>query len=237
MPKCKKCGKKGLFLKLNEDGLCEECAERAFQVACGLMERAEAEYQEELLYDACMAVEEYEKDGDIAKAIAALEEVIIEPGPAILNYEPLLDQKYTRFLFDLYKKSGQNDKAWELLNECVPDAVCYGGRTRMPIRDVRLEMAKMLESEKKYSDAIEMYMRSYFYDASVIAPIFPDDVEEPFREIIQPCLSELKWNDDIVSDLVEIILRNIKEEIPVRGEMIVAGEYDKYLEEHHLKEA
>ena len=47
MAKCKKCGKKGLFLILNSDGLCNDCASKAQRI----VERPNRDILKEEVYD------------------------------------------------------------------------------------------------------------------------------------------------------------------------------------------
>ena len=237
MAKCKRCGKKGLLLKVDDNGLCAECAAIVSQQLDSVITDFEAiaakqdewlNHQDALLKDVLKAREEYKEDGDIEKAIAALEAAIIEA-------EPPLFSSHTSFLVDLYKKSGQNDKAWSLLNSCILDFARCDRHERMAMWQIRFEMAKLLKEEKKYSDAIGMYMLKYVYDIARGTEASATYDEERFLKNIKPCVSKLKWNDDIVSDLVAIVHGNIKRgENPAEAEKNVAEQYRHYLEEHHL---
>lgn len=237
MAKCNRCGKKGFLLKLDKNGLCPECAAAVRQIVHKELAKQdkkiaqrdkELSRQDALLKKVLKAQEQYSEDGDIEKAITAFEAAIIKEKPPLLNA-----QGHTRFLVDLYKKSGQNDKAWGLLNSCLLDSAMYGGRTRMPIWNVRLEMAKILKSEKKYSDAIEMYMLKFLHDAD--SAYETDAHEERFRKNIKPCISKLKWDDETVNDLCAIVKNNISNgNDSIAAEPNVTQQYRTYLNEHHL---
>lgn len=239
MAKCKRCGKKGLLLKVDANGLCAECAAQVSQRLDNVIAELEAigakqdewlNHQDALLKDVLKAREEYKEDEDVDKAIAALEAAIIEEEPPLLNA-----QAHTRFLIDLYKKSGQNDKAWGLLNSCILDSAKYDGHERLDMWQIRFEMAKMLKDEKKYSDAVGMYMLKYIHNISSGTEASAAYDEERFRKDIKPCISKLKWNDDIVSDLVAIVQNNIKRgENPTAAEKIVAEQFRAYLEKNNL---
>ena len=240
MAKCRKCGKKGLLLKLDASGLCAECAALAQQKTNQMRReqeahtaklKAELEHQNRLLDDVLKAREEYSEDGDITKAIDALEEAIIKAEPPLL-----MASGHTIFLIDLYKKSGQNDKAWGLLNSCIMDAAKYEGRERLALDKVRTEMAKILKSEKKYSAAVEMYLLAYLHDAAAATTTQQaDNFEKRFRKNIKPCVSKLKWDEDVVSDLIEIVQNTVvKSTNSIMLEGHVLEQYRDYLEKNNL---
>ena len=200
MAQCQKCGKRGLFLKLDKDGFCSECHEEIQQFLVR-QERQIAEmdawldHQDELLQRVQKAREEYSQDEDADKIIEVMESALINEKPPLLNA-----QGHTLFLIELYKKTGQNDKAWGLLNSCLLDNGMYDGKTRLPKEKIRSEMARLLKSEKKYAEAIEMYMLQHLERAT-----WTDFNEERFRKDIKPCISKLKWDESAVDAILTIL--------------------------------
>lgn len=229
MAKCKKCGKKGLLLKLDANGLCAECATAVNQQINQMFAEQDAQiakldkelaHQDKLLQNVLKAKEAYKADGDIQKAIESFEGAIVKANPPLLNA-----QSHTTFLIDLYKKSGQNDKAWGLLNDCIMDSAKYDGRTRLPMQKVRMEMAKILKGEKRYSDAVEMYLLAFYHDALSANADSAEYFEERFRKNIKPCVSKLKWDDETVSNLIAIVREARKGNSLAEAERIATEQY------------
>ena len=239
MAKCKKCGKKGLLLKLDANGLCADCAAAASRQIHQMLAEQDAQiakldedlaHQDKLLQSVLKAKEAYSADGDIQKAIESFEGAIVKAEPPLLNA-----QAHTTFLIDLYKKSGQNDKAWRLLNDCIMDSEKYDGKTRLPLYKVRSEMAKMSKSEKRYTDAVEMYLLAFYHDALSANADSAEYFEERFRKNIKPCLTKLKWDESVVSDIVSIAKSTMaKEKNPFNGEVKIVEQYKAYLDENNL---
>ena len=232
MAQCQRCGKKGLFLKLDKDGFCSECHEEIKQFLIKQEQHIaklddELSHQDELLELVLKARDEYSQDGDVQKIIEVMEKALVTEKPPLLNA-----QGHTVFLIDLYKKSGQNDKAWALLNSCLLDPSMYEGRTRLPQEKIRLEMAKILKSEGKYSDAIEMYMLLHLQKAT-----WTGFNEERFRKDIKPCISKLKWDENVVSDIVALLEETISAgKNPSAAEKDLLKQYRTYLKSSNLIE-
>ena len=238
MAKCKRCGKKGLLLKVDESGLCAECAALMNQELDRILIEQEEQiarldeelaYQDKLLDIVLKARDEYSKGGDIEKAIESLEEAIVKAKPPLLRASG-----HTVFLIDLYKKTGQNDKAWGLLNSCLMDASLYGAERLAPSK-IRLEMAKILKSEKKYSAAIEMYMLVFLHDGAAFHESYAEAHEEKFRKNIKPCLSKLKWDEGVASDLITLVKDSLAiGKSPAASEAIMIEQYRTYLNNNNL---
>ena len=116
MAKCKKCGKKGLFLILNSAGLCNDCAAKVEKANVDTKKSisnvgAELKKQDEHLDRLAAAETEYKQNGDINKIIAVYEDVFIKQKSTLNSQKRWFD------LVDLYIKNGQNDKAWAWLNQ------------------------------------------------------------------------------------------------------------------------
>lgn len=145
MAKCNKCGKSGLFLAVNGDGICSKCAaqekrskaikEELYRIDPSFRKMSDdLKEQDRLLKIALDARERYREDGDCEKAIAAYEKVMLQSDP------PLKSHAHTMFLVDLYIKSGRNDKAWGFLNSLT-------GTDRLPIEKIRGYQAKILKKK------------------------------------------------------------------------------------------
>lgn len=240
MAKCKRCGKEGHLMELDANGLCAECApivrQEIKQLLAEQEERiakieAESAHQKKLLDIVLKAEDNYYKDGDVDKAIEALEMAIVESNPPLLGAIP---QKV--LLLRLYNKSAQNDKALRLLNIFLSNDDPEG-----PSHDrTRLEIARIMESEGRYVAAIEMHMIRYLYSRANLLDsivVIKGELEgDYFRENIESCVSKLKWNDDIVSDLVTIVKACITsgDDDPKLAEKKMIEQYRKYLEENKL---
>lgn len=203
MAKCKKCGKTGLFLTVNKEGLCSSCA--AQQSRSKAIERElyrtnpsfrkmtdDLNEQDRLLKIALAAREKYNADGDCEKAIAAYEKVM-------LSNPPLKSHAHTMFLVDLYVKSGQNDKAWGFLNSLI-------GTDRLPIEKIRGYQARILKKENKHIEAIEMIMLEYLAKSEWNRTFD----KEAFLKAIKPSLNKLKWDASVAEELSNIIQQQVK---------------------------
>ena len=117
LAKCKRCGKSGLFLRTNSQGLCKDCAEKDKLIKTDVKKYLyktdasyrkatdELDHQDRLLKVALKARDQYKIDGDCDKAISEYEKVMIEATP------PLKSNAHAMFLLDLYLKAGYNNKA------------------------------------------------------------------------------------------------------------------------------
>lgn len=94
MAQCKKCGKKGLFLRLDKNGLCDSCVASIRQQALEKARESERKLEEmkrkrqevdrivdEQLKRLNNAREEFEKSEEYDKLIAVYEDVFSAPTP------------------------------------------------------------------------------------------------------------------------------------------------------------
>lgn len=203
MAKCKLCGKSGLFMSVNENGLCKSCASQ--QKRNGTIKEElykkdptfrkltdDLSEQDRLLEIVLKAREQYSIDGDCVKAIAAYEKVMLHPTV------PLNSNTHTAFLVDLYMKAGQNDKAWGFLSSLI-------GTGRLPIEKIRNYQAKILKKENKHKDAIEMIMLEYLAKAKWNSTFD----REAFLKAIKPSTNKLKTDDSFAVELSGIIQHHV----------------------------
>ena len=149
MAKCSKCGKSGLFLKIDKNGLCKDCA--AMKTSSASMDlnklrteiaaqTAKADKQLERLN---AARNKYEPAGDYESLIKVYESVFKEKNDWNTCTHKLRLAEY-------YLKAGYNDKSWLLLTRMV---------TEFPddLTRIRRQQYKQLKSEKKYDEALKMW--------------------------------------------------------------------------------
>ena len=203
MAKCNKCGKSGLFLTVNRDGICSKCVaqEKRSKAIKEELYRTDPSFrkmtdelkeQDRLLKIALDARERYREDGDCEKAIAAYEKVMLQSDP------PLKSHAHTMFLVDLYIKSGQNDKAWGFLNSLT-------GTDRLPIEKIRGYQAKILKKENKHKEAIEMIMLEYLAKSEWNRTFD----RESFVKAIKPSLNKLKLDTTFAEELSDIVQQQV----------------------------
>lgn len=203
MAKCKLCGKSGLFMSVNENGLCKSCASRQKrnETITEELYRKDPAFrkltddlseQDRLLEIVLKAHKQYSIDGDCEKAIVAYEEVMLHPTV------PLNSNTHTSFLVDLYIKAGQNDKAWGFLNSLI-------GTDRLPIEKIRNYQAKILKKENRHKDAIEMIMLEHLAKAKWNG-VFN---KEAFLKAIKPSANKLKLDDSFAIELSNLIQHHV----------------------------
>lgn len=167
MAQCKQCGNKGLFLRVNAHGFCEKCnnslkqkelekakeQERRWEEAKRKIQEDDrvADKQIKQLNDAC---NKYLSSGEYDKLIAVYEEVFSVP--TTWN-----SASHKLSLVEYYQKSGQNDKAWALLNSIVLDYPDEAYR-------VRRYQYLQLKNEKKYLEALKIFFLYKFNDCKSI---------------------------------------------------------------------
>lgn len=156
MAKCSKCGKHGLFLKLNVMGLCKDCVAKAKEEFDSMIAKSQAESQ--AMNDECnrqirillQARDDYKSGGRIEDAIAAYERVLVDEEAKY----PGLTHRF--FLADLYIKAKMYDKAWGYLNSMLISE-------RDSTYKVRMLQVRVLKNENKYLQAMEMLLRGYYF--------------------------------------------------------------------------
>lgn len=204
MARCKKCGKSGLFLSVNKDGLCKNCSfqEKRNEAVKEELYRKDPSFrkvtddlaeQDRLLKILLEAREQYSADGDCEKAIAAYEKVMLHPAV------PINSNSHTSFLVDLYIKAGQNDRAWGFLNSLI-------GTGRLPLEKIRGYQAKILSKENKHKDALEMLILEYLAKAERSRTFN----NEAFLKAIKPSIKKLKLDDAFANELSNLIQHHVK---------------------------
>lgn len=207
MAQCKKCGKKGFLLRLDKNGLCDSCVESVRQQVQEKAREAEAlkrkrqeadrmaDKQVQRLND---AREKYEKTEEYDKLIAVYEDVFSAPTPWNAASHKLR-------LVGYYQKCGQWDKAWGLLNSILldyPDEVCR----------VRRSQYRQLKDEKKYNDALKMYLLYKFNDCKSIT-CWPDVKEREYNTFLKEAKSlakKAKLDVDAVPELADIFIELVE---------------------------
>lgn len=146
--------------------------------------------QDALLRFVSKAEDRYNKDGDLNAVIEDLEYAFIESNPPCKAH--CLD------LVNYYCKAGQNDKAWGYLN------LLYMERRIDPMF-IRFEQAKILKKEKRWADAVEMYMFGYLAKCDRT-----DFKKEMFIKDIKSSTNKLGWDESLVNRLAQILEKQIK---------------------------
>ena len=207
MAQCKQCGKKGLFLRINTQGLCDTCnnalkkkeLEKAKKQEIQWEEAKRKRQEEDRVADKQInklndARNKYLSVGEYDKLIAVYEEVFSVP--TTWN-----SASHKLSLVEYYQKNGQNDKAWALLNSIVadyPDEACR----------VRRAQYRQLKSEKNYLEALKMFYLYKFNDCKSIACWL--DVKEreraSFLKEAQMLAKKANLDIDAISELANIFI-------------------------------
>lgn len=104
----------------------------------------------------CNAYHNYQDDGDINKCIKIYEDILLR-GTSWNSFN------YCMTLANLYFKSKQYDKAWGFLNWTQLHFSYLPSHTDYMMVKIRYLQFKILKSEKRYLDALEMLLFSYLY--------------------------------------------------------------------------
>ena len=136
---------------------------------------------------------QYEKDGDIKSLLNTYEYVFFE------SKVNLNAQTHALYPAEQCYKIGENNLAWGYLNQLSLSNAA-------PLSKVRFLQAKILKKEKKYQDAIHMYMLGYL-DKSKWNQSLQIDM---FKKDIQSCVNKLKWENDTPDYLADFLEKQIK---------------------------
>lgn len=150
------------------------------------------DYQNNLLSRVNAAQEKYKEDKNIEAVIRELEYAFIESDPPCASSQNM-------DLIDYYVKAGKNDKAWAYLNRLYT----YG---EAPVEKVRFAQARILKKEKKWHDALEMYMLGYL-KKSEWNNNFQEDM---FKKDIKSLVNKLNWDSEKVDYLCYLIGNHVK---------------------------
>lgn len=147
------------------------------------------EWQDQLIAMVQAAREKYQEDKRLDDIIRTYEYVLLEANPPIKNMRSLPIS-----LAELYRKNNQNDKAWGYLNSLLlthPDL----------LDKIRFEQCKILKSEKKYIDAMEMLICGYLYKSKWNNTFN----ESLFIKDATPIANKLKWDSNKIGYLAYLI--------------------------------
>lgn len=158
------------------------------QNLCGYQDLKDSlDFQNRLLSRVNAAQQRFREDGDLDAVIKELEYAFIEADPPCKTSQNM-------DLVNYYLKAGQNDKAWGYLNRLLQ-------RQDAPLKDIRFAQARLLKKEKKWADAIEMYMLGYLAKSEWNNTF----QEEMFIKDIKSSANKLGWDDTIISKLAGIV--------------------------------
>lgn len=154
------------------------------------------EWQNQLIAAVQKAREKYEKDKKVDDLIKAYEYVLLEANPPIKNMRSLPIS-----LAELYRRNNQNDKAWGYLNSLL--------LTHSELLDkIRFEQCKILKSEKKYIEAMEMLMCGYLYKSKWNNTFN----ERLFTKDATPISNRLKWDSKKIEYLAYLIRSQVNKQ-------------------------
>ncbi len=224
MAKCWKCGKHGLFLRVNDEGLCGDCAEAQKKIKAEAKKQLlkdpkyrkmeeDLAYQDKLLKIALKARDRYKVDGDCDKAIAEYEKVMIQAKP------PLKSNAHAMFLVDLYIKAGYNDKAWGYLNSLI---LSRG----LDLDKIRKYQAKILKKENKHDEAIKMLMLHHLAKSEWNNTFN----REMFLKDIAPSIKKLGWSSSDAEALADMVGKQVGSKNYKEGVLI--DKYKIFVKEH-----
>ena len=211
MAQCRKCGKKGFFLRLDKNSLCDSCIESIRQQTLEKARESERKLEEtkrkqqavdrivdEQLKRLNNAREEYEKTEEYDKLIAVYEDVFSTPTQWNAASHKLR-------LVGYYQKCKQWDKAWALLNAILLD---YPNE----VFRVRRSQYRQLKDEKKYTEALKMYLLYKYNDCKSITCW--SDVKEreydSFLKEAQSLVKKAKLDINAVPELADIFIELVE---------------------------
>lgn len=207
MAQCRKCGKRGFFLRLDKNGLCDACVEMIRQQTLAqareLEEMRRKQQETDRIVDKQLqrlndARAKYEKSEEYDKLIAVYEDVFSVPTPWNAASHKLK-------LVGYYQKCEQWDKAWALLNSMLleyPDEVFR----------VRRSQYRQLKAEKKYNEALKMYLLYKYNDCKAITCW--SDVKEreysAFLKEAQSLAKKAKLGINAIPELADIFIELVE---------------------------
>lgn len=207
MAQCKKCGKKGFFLHLNQNGLCDSCVElihqQTLEKAREVEEMKRKRQETDRIEDKQIqrlndAREKYEKTEEYDRLIAVYEDVFSAPTSWNAASQKLR-------LVGYYQKNAQWDKAWALLNAILldyPDEVFR----------VRRAQYRQLKDEKKYNEALKMYLLYKFNDCKSIT-CWSDVKEREYNAFLKEAQSlakKAKLDINAVPELADMFIELVE---------------------------
>lgn len=207
MGKCKSCGKFGFFLRLNQNGLCSECAAKK----SAALKRSSSSVKKISANLTRMQKEQELADQQIARLNKAREQY----GPSkdydslIEVYEQVFSEKnswntcsHKLKLSEYYLKAGRNNDSWKLLNSLV---------TEFPneIARIRKLQYKQLKSEKKYPEALKMLFIYKFDDYKSYTSWQASHLED-FKKDAVTLGKKIKLSESDIADLTDILGKSVR---------------------------
>ena len=200
MGKCLKCGKGGILLHVDKNGLCSNCAKEIhfrntieaemYRNDAAFRQTVNANADADKLIDLLnRARDQYKKDGNIEKLIKGYEAVLIQVP------KPVHSPSVAMQLVDLYIKNGQDDKAWGYLNSLLARSDYV-----VPRDKIRFAQVKILKREKKYTEAVEMLILAHLSKAK-------DQKYNVagFEKDLKPIAKNLGWDDSNIHELIVVV--------------------------------
>lgn len=207
MAQCRKCGKKGFFLHLDKNGICDSCVglirQQTLAKARELEEMRRKQQEVDRVVDQQLqrlndARERYEKSEEYDKLIAVYEDVFSNPTPWNAASHKLK-------LVGYYQKCAQWDKAWALLNSMLLD---YPNE----VFRVRRSQYRQLKDEKKYNEALKMYLLYKYNDCKAIT-CWPDVKEREYNSFMKEAQSlakKAKLDINAIPELADIFIELVE---------------------------
>lgn len=151
------------------------------------------------------AASKYENDGDIDSLLSVYQKIFFDSGIELHS------QTKAFYPVEICIKNGWNDKAWAYLNRLL-------SLSDIPVSKIRFYQGKILKKEKKYLDAVEMYMLGHLAKSEWNNTYN----ENLFLKDIKSCANKLKWDSDMMcclSDLIQqqVCRRNYAEDTLIRS--------------------
>lgn len=150
------------------------------------------DYQNRLLSRVNAAQAKYKQDGDLDAVIKELEYAFIQSNPPCKTSQNM-------DLVNYYIKAGRNNDAWGYLNRLITTQ-------EAPLEKIRFAQARILKKEKKWDEAIRMYMLGYLTKSKWNNTF----QKEMFIKDIKSSANKLKWDDSQIDKLAQIVERHVK---------------------------
>lgn len=150
------------------------------------------DYQNKLLDRVNSAQQRYKQDGNLEAVIKELEYAFVEADPPCKTSQVMDLAKY-------YVKAEQNDKAWRYLNRLII-------KRQADIESIRFAQAGILKKEKKWAEAVEMYMLGYLEESKRLGTFR----KEKFVKDIKSSSNKLEWDDQTINQVSQIFEKQTK---------------------------
>lgn len=203
---CRRCGKRGLLLITNQNGLCPGCAqkesERKAEVQRMLEESRKRIEQGDLeIQTLNEARAKYDAGGDINECINVFQDILSR------------DTEWNKFgfwlsLIALYERAGDYDKAWESIERTAFYSVTAGFPLETMLYHVQkldYERYKISKHEKRYYDALRSLV-GYYALKSGMESGRPFDYKAFWKEG-RTMFKKMKLTDEQIDDLTQRVCK------------------------------